>query len=276
MGKLFSTTFHCWEALGIHVTRVHFNSPIPSVRELDDSLFDKESECVGIDWNVDLQRWYMREVFARFAREITFQENVGLSLVDSAILHAMVRHHKPQQIIEIGSGASTAIAAHACLMNEKEGSPCELIAIDPYPSRSVQDGLPGLKRLRKEKVQSVNLKEFEECELLFIDSSHVVKIGSDVNFEILEIIPRVKQGCLVHFHDILIPGEYWKDWVKGQKLFWTEQYLLWALLLFNKTFQVIWASRYMHLKDSAGILSVFPYFEPERHRITSFWIKREL
>ena len=276
LANVFSHTFRFFEALGIHVTRANFNSPIPLVRELDHALFDRQSECVGVNWNIDVQRWYLREVFSKFACEIAFQKNPGLSLVDSAILHAMIRHHKPRQVIEIGSGSSTQVAANACLMNEKEGKPSDLIVIDPYPGSLVEKGFPGLIKLRKEKVQHISVKEFTDCELLFIDSSHVVKIGSDVNYEILEIIPRLKKGCLIHFHDILMPGEYWNDWVLERHLFWTEQYLLWAFLSFNETFKVVWGSRYMHLTNRKEIEAVFPFFRPGEHRITSFWIRREV
>ena len=196
-------------------------------------------------------------------------------MVDAAILHAMIRHHKPRKMIEIGSGSSTQIAARACLMNEKEGSSCKLIAVEPYPSQMLESGFPGLTALKKQKVQTINTHEFEDIDLLFIDSSHIAMIGSDVVYEQLEILPRLKPGCLVHFHDILLPGEYWKDWVKQNHYFWSEQYLLWAFLLFNDTFEVIWASRYMHLKDSGAIKRVFPYFAPEHHHITSFWIRRK-
>lgn len=274
IGRLSLKLFRFWEFWGIHVVPDHYYYPIPSTRDLDDALFERKSECVGLDWNVATQTHYLNNVFPQFALEKEFKKNPGLSLVDAAILHSMIRHRKPQKMIEIGSGHSTQIAANACLMNEEEGAPCELIVIDPYPRLRLEDRFPGLTELRKQKVQSISVKEFEDCDLLFVDSSHVVMIGSDVNYVQLEIMPRVKRGCLIHFHDILLPGEYWKDWVREHHLFWSEQYLLWAFLLFNDTFEIIWASRYMHLRDSGSIKAVFPYFEPEQHHITSFWIRR--
>jgi len=274
IGNIFRKSFRFWEILGIHVTPNHYFYPIPSTRDLDDTLFATQSECMGLNWNNDVQAWHLYEVFPKFALEIVFKKNNALSLVDAAVLHSMIRYYKPKKMIEIGSGASTRIAANACLMNERECAPCELIAVEPYPGKDLESGFDGLTKLVKQKVQSVSVKEFEDCDMLFIDSSHVVKIGGDVNYEQLEILPRVKQGCLIHFHDILLPGEYWKDWVKDKHYFWSEQYLLWAFLLFNNEFEVIWASRYMHLKDSSSIMAVFPYFMPGQHRITSFWIRR--
>ena len=92
----------------------------------------------------------------------------------------------------------------------------------------------------------------------------------------LRLFPRLKKGCLIHFHDILLPGEYWKEWVKGNKWFWSEQYLLQAFLQFNSDFEIIWASRYQHLNNGLMIKDVFPYFEHESHRITSLWIRRKI
>jgi hypothetical protein len=129
--------------------------------------------------------------------------------------------------------------------------------------------------VRRQRVQDVELEAFAECDLLFIDSSHIAEVGSDVTFEQLEILPRLKPGCLVHFHDILIPGEYWRDWVKGRRFFWSEQYLLWAFLLFNSEFEVVWGARYMQLQHEAAIASALPFYTPQ-DRITSFWIRRAI
>lgn len=267
--------FELGDFFGFHIVPDHYYYPIPSTHDLDDTLFERRSECIGLDWNINTQIKYLNEVFPQYALEKEFAKNPGLSLADAAILHSMIRYHKPKKMIEIGSGSSTRITATACLVNANEGAPCELIAIEPYPSQDLEDGFPGLAVLRKQKVQSIDVEEFINCDLLFIDSSHMAMIGSDVLYEQLEILPRLKPGCLIHFHDILLPGEYWKNWVKDHHLFWSEQYLLWAFLLFNNAFEVIWASRYMHLRDSAAIQAVFPYFEPEQHHMTSFWIRRK-
>jgi predicted O-methyltransferase YrrM len=265
--------FPFWEACGLHVVPDHFYYPIPSTRDLDDALFDRVSPCVGIDWNEPEQRRHLDEVFARFAWEVPFERNAGLSLADAAILHAMIRAYRPQRLIEVGSGHSTRIAARACTMNTDDGYPCALTVIDPFLDRALERELPAFVSTRREKVQAVPIAAFADCDLLFIDSSHVAGIASDVTFLQLEVLPRVRPGCLVHFHDILLPGEYWKEWVIGARLFWSEQYLLWAFLLFNSAFSVVWASRYMQLRAGSHLSRVFPFYRPEHH-ITSFWIRR--
>lgn len=274
MGDYALKSFPFWERIGLHVTPSHFYFPISPSEELTDALFDSISDCVGIDWNVEQQQLYLNDVFPRYATEIKTQENPGLSLVDAAILHAMIRHHKPKQVIEIGSGASTRFAANACLLNGHENAAAELVAIEPYPQSYLEVGFPGLSKLIKQKVQTVPLDSFANCDLLFIDSSHVVRIGGDVNYEILEIIPRLKQGALIHFHDILLPGEYWKEWVKDRHYYWSEQYLLMAFLQFNTAFKIVWASRFMHLNHSDKIQKIFPYFDLDKHHISSLWIQK--
>lgn len=273
--KAVALNFTTLEALGFHVTPVVYDSPIPETKELTNELFEQVSECVGLDWNPEVQKEFLCRVFPPYSGEADPQENTWLSLVDAAILHAMVRHHKPRKIVEIGSGWSTRIAARACAMNQSSGEPCELIAIDPYPRKSLRENLPPLTTLIQKQVQAVDLEVITDCDLLFIDSSHVAKIGGDVNFEILEIVPRLSPGALVHWHDILLPGEYWKEWIKDKHYFWNEQYLVHAFLKFNREFEVLWGSRYMHLRHPEAIKAVFPYFEPEKHHITSLWVRRK-
>lgn len=265
--------FPLFESLGLHVVPNHFYYPIPASDDLTPEVFSRISECPGVDWNVAEQRRYAAEVFPKYVAERTFAPNDGLNVVDAAILHAMVRHHAPRRIVEVGSGVSTQIMAAAAALNRAEGRPCELVAIDPYPRPVVTDGVDGLDRLIRQKVQEVDLSVFQDCDLLFIDSSHVAGIGSDVNTEQLEILPRVKPGCVIHFHDILLPGEYWRDWVVGQRYYWTEQYLLRAFLAFNSEFEILWGSRYMQLMHEADLRAAFPGYAGN-YRITSLWMRR--
>jgi predicted O-methyltransferase YrrM len=268
-------TFHLWERLGLHVVPAHFYFPIPESRDLSLDLFNRRSEMTGVEWNISRQLNILRGVFKVRALEVPFPQNAGLSEVDAAILHAMIRHFQPAKVIEVGSGQSTRFAARAALMNQDAGVPCELVAIEPYPDAGLVAGIAGLTRLRQQKVQEVEFAEFAGCDLLFIDSSHVVKMGGDVTFLILEVLPRLKAGCIVHFHDILLPGEYWKEWVVRNRLFWTEQYLLHAFLAYNSEFEILWGSRFMQLEHPQEIASAFPFYRRE-HRITSFWIQRRI
>ena len=258
------------------MTPVHFYSPIPETHRLNPKVFDKIFECVGIDWNLDKQLNYLQEVFPHYYEEYTPTLNTGLSMVDSFILYSMIRKKRPKIIIEVGGGDTTKIIIAALKRNKKEGYDYNFYSIDPYPPdylREIEeDGFELLER----KVQEVDLSLLITADLLFIDSSHVCKIGSDVNFEILEVIPKLKKRAVVHWHDIMIPTNYWKEWIDHGNKFWNESYMVHSFMLFNSSFKVIWASRYMQLNHPKELSKQFSYFHPEdmEQQNTSFWIER--
>ena len=181
------------------------------------------------------------------------------------------RYYKPKKIVEVGCGKTTRIAAKACLKNGRQ-HPCKLVGIEPYPSPEISKGFAGFSRLIQKEVQHVELKEFTDCDILFIDSSHVVKAGSDVVTEILEILPRLKKGTLVHFHDIFMPKEYIR-WFPDHRLFFTEQYLFQAFLMYNNSFRVFWASNYMPLCVNVSE-TLFEKHMQQDYPVSSFWIQR--
>lgn len=132
-------------------------------------------------------------------------------------------------------------------------------------------------RLIRAEVQSVPLSEFEalgENDILFIESSHVLRIGSDVQYEFLEILPRLRPGVLVHVHDVFLPVEYLRRWVMEERRFWNEQYLLQAFLAFNSAFQVVWGGAYMSLRNPDALRSAFPRHDLRNTSPGSFWIRR--
>jgi len=266
--------FNLFERFGIHITVADFYSPIPTIRELPQEIYRRTSPCHGINFSRDRQASLLTDIFSRYAREEEFPKNPGLSRVDAAVLHCMIRHYKPGRIVEIGSGESTRFIAAAALKNQNESAPPEVRIIDPYPRYPELKDHPAITEFLTEKVQQIPTDILIDTDLLFIDSSHVSKIGSDVNHLIFDVLPQLKKGCLVHFHDILLPREYWRDWMEGAHYFWNEQYLLQAFLTFNDRFSIVWAAHFMQEVDPEGIKSIFPFFEITRHRLSSFWIQR--
>lgn len=158
---------------------------------------------------------------------------------DALVYHAIIREFRPKRIIEIGSGYSTAVAMDTA---EKAGLSINLTCIEPYPER-LNSIIKDRDRLTlyQTVVQEVPLEKFDALEsgdILFIDSSHVVKTGSDVVWNMLRILPRLKLGVLVHIHDIFWPFEYKPEWVdEGRD--WTEIYLVHAFLLSNSDWKVV-------------------------------------
>lgn len=273
--KIFKLLFLFFEKFfNLHITPVDYSSPIPSLKQLDPAIFDKVYACDGLDWNINEQKFYLNHIFPRYSSEFIPYPNSGLSPVDSFILYAMVREAKPKVMVEIGSGQSTKISLNALDVNAKQGVPGKLFAIEPYPRGYLKEIKNEKFTLIARNVQEVNSDFFKDADMLFIDSSHVLKIGSDVCYEILEILPKLKKGAIIHWHDIVIPRNYWKDWTYKATMFWNESYVLHSFLLFNSAFSVIWASGYMRLNYPQDLKAGFPYFIPEKQRCSSFWIKR--
>jgi hypothetical protein len=221
--------------------------------------------------------------YAAFADDATgrpheyFRDQPMLRVVDAEVLHCLVRRSKPKRVMEVGSGFSTCVTAAALLRNAAEGHPARFVAIEPYPPDVVRGGIPGLNELRVEPVQSLPCgfaDGLDKDDILFIDSSHVVRIDSDVRFLFLEVLPRLKPGVLVHVHDVFLPADYPRAWVVDEQRFWTEQYLLHALLLFSRAFEVVWAGSYMHMKHPDALARVFPAYDRQAAWPGSFWIRR--
>lgn len=284
-------SFLVWQRLGFHITPNHFHQPIPDTRTLKDDLWLRRSELVGIDINekrqlelLSLFQHKFKEEYDKFPRNITstsyeyYVNNYSFESVDAEILYSMIRFFKPKIIFEIGSGNSTFLSAQAVLKNKEEGNcECELIAFEPYPNKILKAGFPGLSKLISAKIEDIPLLEFyklQENDILFIDSSHVLRIGGDVHYEFLNILPRLNKGVIIHIHDIFLPAEYPKEWVLKKYQFWTEQYLLQAFLSFNDNFEVLWASSYMHLNHPDRLENTFNSYKRDEKRPVSFWMRK--
>jgi predicted O-methyltransferase YrrM len=281
---------------GFHLLRKSFYLPIPEVGDTHRPFWAELSELVGLEMGEPEALDYMERILPPFLEE--FRElfpvhaagdanqfhliNGNYMAVDAHVYYAFIRYFNPRRIVEIGSGNSTLVAAAACARNGLEtGSAPNLTAIEPYPSARLRDGIPGLTRLIQSKVQDVGLSLFEELEagdILFIDSSHALRQGGDVQFEYLEILPRLASGVLIHIHDISLPKPYPPVYFDTQ-IYWNEQYLLQAFLAFNREFRVIWPGNYLWLRHPTVIKRHFPEIDAMREAFpqsepSAFWIQR--
>ncbi len=281
----FSQLFHLWEEHGFHITPVHFYQPIPDTRTVDEQATPRASNLVGVSMNDAVQLDLLRTIFPQFQEEYHHIPSAGcgprdaFSLgndlfggTDALVAYCMVRRYQPQLIIEVGSGYSSLILAQA-LARSAAGS---LICIEPFPPDFLAIDLPHLSSLVRRKVEEVELDFFSQLQagdILFIDSSHTVKIGGDVNYLFLEVIPRLNPGVIVHVHDISFPFDYRSDWVKNGLRFWTEQYLLQAFLAFNSDFEVLICNSYLasrYLEDLKVTFPRSPWWGGG-----SFWMQRK-
>ena len=276
---------------GLHITPNHYYQPVPDTSKLREGLWARRSDLPGLNMNEARQLEILSLFQSSFKHEYDslprrstgkphefYLENAAFVSVDAEMLYCMVRHFKPRRIVEIGSGMSTLLFAQAALRNEQDGCPaCDLVAIEPYPNDVLRHGFPGLSRLVQTPVEDVPVSEFgnlSENDILFIDSSHVLRIGGDVQYEYLDLLPRLNAGVMIHVHDIFLPAEYPREWVTGMRRFWTEQYLLQAFLAFNSSFEVLWAGSYMHLSHPDRLETAFASYDRGRTLPGSLWMRR--
>jgi predicted O-methyltransferase YrrM len=283
-GGKFQEIFPVWQRHGFHVTPVHFYQPIPDTQNLPGTLWDRPSDLVGIDMNDSAQLDLLRNHFPEFraeyeqfptkpvGKESQFYLNNDLfDGADALVAYCMVRHFQPQRIIEVGSGFSSLILGEAAAKNSSSA----LICIEPFPRQFLREGFPGLRSLIEKKVEDMDLEFFSQLrcgDILFIDSSHTIRIGGDVNYLFLEVLPRLKPGVIVHIHDIFLPFDYRRDWVMEQFRFWTEQYLLQAFLMFNSEFDVLMANSYLSCYHQQELKATFPSLPSSGGG--SFWMRR--
>lgn len=282
--------FRLLERLGLHLTRVHFYQPIPDTRALDDSIWDR-SESPALAFNINAQTDLLHHMSKQYGSEFEHflerskhdldgfhMNNRAFESVDAEMLYWIIRETKPNRIIEVGAGHSTLLVREALEATAREDPShrCKHTIIDPYPVEFLR-GRIGDATFQPLPIQRAPLKWVEELEsgdILFLDTTHVACTGSDVIHEILEILPRLKQGVLVHFHDIFTPYEYPKSWLKQDHRFWTEQYLLEAFLAFNTAFEIIWSGHLMHREHPVALSKLVPSYDPAISEPGSFWIKR--
>ncbi len=242
----------------------HFYSPVISIEDVKnrESAIWENVEIDGIQ-GIDLEVKKQKELiksFTQYYENLPFSagnnnktryrfENDYYSYTDGIILYSMIRHFKLKRIIEIGSGFSSAV-----MLDTNElffDNKITLTFIEPYPERlnSLLTEIDKKQNLIIQRdVQAVSLDEFKKLkagDILFVDSSYVVKTGSDVNYILFEILPLLNSGVLIHFHDVFYPFEYPKQWVfEGRN--WNEDYFLRSFLMYNKTFKIKLFSHYLH------------------------------
>lgn len=165
---------------------------------------------------------------------------------DALTYYGMIREYQPQRIVEIGSGHSTRVALQAICSNK---SKCQMTCIEPYRYAELKKmaGDIHLKTVPVETLDPVYFKQLQAKDILFIDSSHIVKPHSDVIYEILGVLPLLNSGVLVHFHDIFLPNDYPSEWITKQRRCYSEQWFLAAFLHRNPDWRILLANHCLSL-----------------------------
>ncbi|HEV7660405.1 MAG TPA: class I SAM-dependent methyltransferase [Allosphingosinicella sp.] len=244
------------DRFGFQLRSVHYYEPTYTLAHLP-ARTDVERSLPGIDMNEPGQlKMLARFVFADELSKVPVQkpsesefgyENDMYSYGDAEIYYSMVRATRPRRIIEIGSGNSTLIAKRAIEANRAEdaGYSCEQICIEPYEMAWLESVGVQVIRERVETIDPAIFQTLAAGDILFIDSSHVIRPWGDVLREFQEILPGLADGVLVHVHDVFTPRDYPEPWLRADRRLWNEQYLLEAFLAFNVRFEIVCANNWL-------------------------------
>jgi SAM-dependent methyltransferase/predicted O-methyltransferase YrrM len=268
----------------------HYHSPVYDVRELEarrPQIWPAQPRPMpDVDWREESQTKLCEEVFAAqqplaFRRQQSsdpsefWADNDQYPALDAWVLAALIRHLRPARMIEVGSGFSTLISAR--VNREELGRSMRFTCVEPYPREFLTAGVDGITELRSELVQDTPLSLFEELagnDVLFIDSSHVVKTGGDVTWIYHEVLPRLAPGVHLHVHDIFLPRDYPEQWVM-EGWGWNEAYLVRSFLSYNRAFEIVWGAQFMLQRHRELVLRAFPgYAEYEARGGTALWLRR--
>lgn len=270
--------------VGVFPIRNHYYEPQFDYRN-SKQAFSADRYLPGIDWNISgqleiLERFVYSSELADIPQEkqksIQFYFNNGsFKSGDAEYWYQLIRATKPKRIFEIGSGNSTLMAIKAIGRNRKDDAnyECEHICIEPYEMPWLEE--VGISVVR-EKVEDLDISFFSklwENDILFIDSSHIIRPHGDVLFEYLGLLPSLNKGVIVHVHDIFSPKNYLKEWIQDEVRLWNEQYLLEAFLTDNSCWKIVGALNYLHHNHYEKLRSVAPFLSSEREP-GSFYIQK--
>ena len=288
------------EKVGLNVVRRDdYSSPLPVDSELrrNVSRWNKPTQLLGVSYDIEAMKERLTRLVAAYGDELKELPSYhtilsagfghGYPLVDAHTQYLMIRDLKPSHYLEVGSGMSTYCCSLAAEKNAEEGDPLLIECIEPYPFERLKT-LPGI-RLRIDEVQNVAPEVFAalgENDILFIDSSHTLKLDSDVAYLFLEILPALQKGVIVHVHDIPFPynfpypAEYW---ITGKKLpgnwpsYWNEAMVLQALLSGSDQFEILLSTPLLRHFDEAFLRETLPVYTPmdeEPNTFSAIWLRK--
>ncbi len=271
-------------AVGVFPVADHYYEPLTNFSLLTRPL-GAPRDLPGIDLNVSEQLELLKQL--SFGDELsvfngpkkddlTYSFTNGMfSYGDAEFLYNLVRLKKPRKVVEIGSGNSTLLVIEAIRRNQvaQPAYVCEHVCIEPYETPWLERS--GVRVIRKvvEAVDKSVFQQLEADDLLFIDSSHVIRPQGDVLCEFLEILPILRKGVIVHIHDIFTPRDYPKAWVVDKVRMWNEQYLMEALLSGNPHWKIIGAVNFLYHDHFNELKAACPFLSKEREP-GSFYIQK--
>ncbi len=275
--RLFFRCYRLALRFGFHILPAHYYTAAPNILELEKSLdlWTGPTSFPGMHVDLDEQLEALKRVClpyrAEYAGNAFYREAVrenygpGFGYIEAQVLYAMIRYCQPARFIEVGSGISTFCSFRAGEQNHQEGkAPCKITCFEPYPSRPLetlarQSANIDLIAHPVQQGPAELFRTLAKNDILFIDSSHVLKAGSDVHYLVLEVLPRLQPGVLVHFHDIYFPYDYQRDLLHSF-IHNNETPFLRAFLAFNHRFSVLFSLSHLHYERKEGLGHIFPEY----------------
>ncbi len=270
--------------IGVFPIRNHYYEPQFDMREIK-KPFSEDRNLPGIEWNVQEQLNLLNgmaatEELVKFPEEKTdrhtfYFNNDSFKSGDAEFWYQLIRLKKPRRIFEVGSGNSTLMARQAIQKNQDENPAyqCQHQCIEPYEAGWLEEIGVNVVRDKVENIGTDAFAELQENDILFIDSSHIIRPEGDVLFEYLELLPVLSKGVIVHVHDIFSPKNYLQEWLCSDVRFWNEQYLLEAFLTCNKSWKIIGALNFLHHHHYEKLKNVCPFLTSDREP-GSFYIQK--
>jgi hypothetical protein len=294
-GRVVARAQRIARRFGLHVLNESLESPVSAMPAPEDEVWSRRSSLTGIRFDLAAQLSFVESSLAPYLNEFDRVVrrpsgkrefplwNGFYQAGDAEFLYAIVRHFKPARILELGSGFSTFVSAAASVENAREGHSVELTAVDPSPRADLDAGIEGLSGIERRDGRDLPLGRFEQLgrgDILFIDSSHAVKLGGEVHWLVLEVLPRLNEGVLVHFHDIFLPYEYPRGLFDLWPYF-NEQYLLQAFLVGNAGYEVLLGSAALVSEHRERVASLVPSLTERADHLpwspyvpSGFWMRR--
>ena len=284
-------------AAGLNVVkRADYYSTLPVLADLraNRARWDRPSALPGVDVDLAAMRDRLAQLadrwesdFAKQAGDHAANQQAGFGpgypAFDARTLYYLLREHRPARYLEVGSGLSTYYATLAGERNADDGQPLRITCVEPYPFPALL-GLPGLDLVQGfvQDVPTATFTELAAGDVLFIDSSHSLKIDSDVAYLFLEVLPRLAPGVLVHIHDVPFPYNvpYPADtWLFGERwpVYWNEAMVVQAFLAFNSAFEVLLSTPLVRQSDERFLIDRFPDYVPvadDPNPPSSLWLRR--
>lgn len=277
-----------FEIVGVLPLRDQYSDPLINPRKHLTYSLDKDRPLTGIDYNDKgqlqmLHYFNYNEELIQFPFNKTnnpleyYYDNYFFPCGDGEYLYSMVRYLKPKKIIEVGCGNSTLMIINALKKNKEEDDTykCQHISIEPYNQPWLEQTSAEIIRSKIEDIDLDFFKSLNKDDILFIDSSHVIRPQGDVLYEVLTILPVLKKGVIIHIHDIYTPKDYPDVFIYDEMRLWNEQYIVEALLTNTNAYEIIGALNYLQNHHNEAIMKKCPVWAKHQAvKGTSLWLRK--